>query len=72
MAGTMFFQKTKKTQEAENTKIFDTPALREDPALFSLGEKSRVQMIFMLSPAEITPNPSQPRIPSQPDAASLQ
>ena len=41
MAGTMFFQKTKKTQEAENTKIFDTPALREDPALFSLGEKSR-------------------------------
>ncbi len=61
MAGTMFFQKTKKMQEAENTKIFDTPALREDPALFSLGEKSRVQMIFMLSPAEITPNPSQPR-----------
>lgn len=61
MAGTMFFRQTKKVQEAENTKIFDAPGLREDSGLFSLGEKSRVQMIFMLSPSEITPNPSQPR-----------
>ena len=61
MAGTMFFQKTKKVQAEENTKIFDVPAPREDSGLFSLGEKSRVQMIFMLSPGEITPNPSQPR-----------
>ena len=48
-------------QAEENTKIFDTPVPREDSTLFSLGEKSRVQMIFMLSPGEITPNPSQPR-----------
>lgn len=53
MAGTLFFQRQRAPMEAK-TEIFS-----DELTLQSSG--GRVQMIFMLSPDEITPNPAQPR-----------
>ena len=57
MAGTFFFPKTKKyAAPAADTRVFEAPQ-----ELLLPPEEPRTQMIFMLSPGEITPNPSQPR-----------
>lgn len=53
MAGTLFFQRPKAVTEAK-TEIFG-----DELTLNCSG--GRVQMIFMLSPDELRPNPSQPR-----------
>lgn len=54
MTGTLFFKQREKTIEA------DTQVFERAPSP-TLSDRSRVKMIFMLSPDEITPNPSQPR-----------
>ena len=71
MAGTLFFQKTKKyAEKAADTRVFEAPQKLFAPGqelfapaeeLLTPAEESRTQMIFMLSPGEITPNPAQPR-----------
>lgn len=55
MAGTLFFQR-KQAQEDAKTEIFTGS---NELTLQCSG--GRVQMIFMLSPDELRPNPSQPR-----------
>lgn len=58
MQGALLFkgrQSAKKEREFTDTAVYDRVAAATLP-----GE-SRVQMIFMLSPDEITPNPAQPR-----------
>lgn len=54
MAGTLFFKRAQAEAQEAETVVFE-----KDLTLNSGG--GRVQMIFMLSPDEITPNPSQPR-----------
>ncbi|MDD6095374.1 MAG: ParB/RepB/Spo0J family partition protein [Clostridia bacterium] len=54
MTGTLFFKQREKTIDA------DTQVFERAPSP-TLSDRSRVKMIFMLSPDEITPNPSQPR-----------
>ncbi len=53
MAGTLFFQRPKANFEAKTEVFSDELTLQ--------NTSGRVQMIFMLSPDEITPNPAQPR-----------
>ena len=54
MTGTLFFKQKEKPAEAD-TREFERV---EKPII---SDRSRVKMIFMLSPGEIIPNPSQPR-----------
>ncbi len=54
MTGTLF-SKSKAKKEIWDTRVFENAAMPEE------SDNPRVRMIFMLSPSEITPNPSQPR-----------
>ncbi len=56
MTGTLFFRTGRNTAESD-THVFEHVQSPAGP----VSSESRVRMIFMLSPDEISPNPAQPR-----------